>query len=451
MLAVAGGLSGILLAGWIIDLIMGLKPPGDIPITIELHVDWRVLVFSMIVSVMTGVLFGLVPALQATKPDLIPALKDIASQSGMRRSWLRNTLVVAQIAVSLLLLVAAGLTLRALQQLRSMNPGFTPENAVEMSFDLSLQGYQTDNGTQLRKQILSRIEALPGVQAATVTDFMPLSMNYNSTNILIEGAPGLAKTRAVKLFADLVSADFVRIQATPDLLPSDLTGTTVFRPETGSFDFVEGPLFSNIVLVDEINRATPRTQSSLLEAMEEGQVSTEGRSLPLPTPFFVIATQNPVDQIGTFALPESQLDRFLMRITLGYPDRASERSLLQGEDRRHLAMRLQPVMRPSELERAQQEVLAVRASEPLLDYLQALIAATRSGRWFVEGLSPRAGIALLRAAKARALINQRDYVAPDDVQSVLPQTVAHRLVPVAGGGRGRVEQVRAMIDAVPVP
>ncbi len=189
MLAVAGGLVGVALARWIIDSIMALKPPIEIPITLELSVDWRVLIFSMIVSVITGALFGLVPALQATKTDLVPALKDVVSQSGVRRSLLRNGLVVAQIAVSLLLLVAAGLTLRALQQLRSMNPGFNPENALMMNFDLTLQGYQTDAGMQLRKQLLNRVESLPGVQSASITDSMPLSMNYNGTAILIEGQP----------------------------------------------------------------------------------------------------------------------------------------------------------------------------------------------------------------------------------------------------------------------
>lgn len=187
MLAVVGGLGGILLAGWLVDLVVGLKPPVDIPVTLELHLDWRVMGFSVIVSVITGILFGLVPALQATKPDLVPALKDIASQSGVRRSWLRSSLVVAQIAVSLLLLVAAGLTLRALQQLRSMNPGFNPENSLTMSFDLSLQGYKTEPGNQLRKQLLNRIESLPGVQTASLTNFMPLSMNYNGTSVYIEG------------------------------------------------------------------------------------------------------------------------------------------------------------------------------------------------------------------------------------------------------------------------
>ena len=189
MLAVAGGLIGVMLARWIIDSIIALKPPIDIPITLELSVDWRVLVFSMFVSVITGVLFGLVPALQATRTDLVSALKDVASQSGVRRSLLRNSLVVAQIAVSLLLLVAAGLTLRALRQLQTMNPGFNPENAVMMNFDLSLQGYQADAGAQLRKQLLNRVESLPGVRSASITDFVPLSMNYNSAAILIEGQP----------------------------------------------------------------------------------------------------------------------------------------------------------------------------------------------------------------------------------------------------------------------
>mgnify|MGYP000857374317 FL=1 len=185
--------------------------------------------------------------------------------------------------------------------------------------------------------------------------------------------------------------------------------------------------------------------------MEEHQVSVENETRPLPRPFFVIATQNPTDQLGTYPLPESQLDRFLMCITLGYPDRASERALLAGEDRRHAIERLGAVMEPALLMAAQQAVQRVQASDALLDYLQALIAATRNGRWFVEGLSPRAGIAILRAARARALLAQRTYVAPEDVQAILPQTAAHRLVPVAGAGRGRVEQVRAMIEAVPLP
>jgi MoxR-like ATPase len=184
--------------------------------------------------------------------------------------------------------------------------------------------------------------------------------------------------------------------------------------------------------------------------MEEKQVSVEGATRPLPHPFFVIATQNPQDQLGTFALPESQLDRFLMRISIGYPDRAAERLLLAGSDRRDMVDTLPALLDAPELAELQRQVLAVHASDALLNYVQDLVAATRSGQWFLQGLSPRAGIALMRAAKAQALISGRDYVAPDDVQAVLPQTIAHRLVPVGDAGRGAVEQVRAMVDATPL-
>src|SRR6201991_2837610 len=194
-------------------------------------------------------------------------------------------------------------------------------------------------------------------------------------------------------------------------MPSALIGVSVYERSKENFVFHPGPVFAQVLLADEINRAGPKTQSALLEAMEEHQVTVEGQTRALPEPFFVIATQNPSDQLGTYPLPESQLDRFLLRITLGYPDRASERSLLAGTDRRELTQRLEPVMTPAELVAAQHAVHEVVASEPLLDYLQALIAATRSGRWFVDGLSPRAGIAVLRAAKARALMARRSYVA----------------------------------------
>ncbi|NTV87600.1 MAG: MoxR family ATPase, partial [Burkholderiaceae bacterium] len=198
-------------------------------------------------------------------------------------------------------------------------------------------------------------------------------------------------------------------------------------------------------------RASPKTQSALLEAMEERQVTVEGETRALPSPFFVIATQNPHDQLGTYALPESQMDRFLMRISLGYPDRMSERQLLAGADRRDMVEHLPPLLTAGELAKLQQAVMQVHIAAPLLDYVQDLIAATRSGRWFLQGLSPRAGVALVRAARAQALLGGRDYVAPDDVQAILPQTVAHRLIPVSDAGRGAVEQVRAMVEAVPLP
>ena len=270
-------------------------------------------------------------------------------------------------------------------------------------------------------------------------------------HLLIEDVPGVGKTTLAHALAVSLGLSFNRVQFTADLMPSDLTGVSVYERSKEAFVFHPGPVFTQVLLADEINRAGPKTQSALLEAMEEQQVTVENDTRALPRPFFVIATQNPGDQLGTYPLPESQLDRFLMCITLGYPDRASERALLAGEDRRGLVQRLAPVMNGEELLVAQRQVLAVHASDALLDYVQALIAASRNGRWFVEGLSPRAGIALLRAAKARALLEGRDYAAPDDVQAVLPQCVAHRLVPAAGAGRGRVEQVRAMMEAVALP
>jgi len=270
-------------------------------------------------------------------------------------------------------------------------------------------------------------------------------------HLLIEDVPGVGKTTLAHALAVSLGLDFRRVQFTADLMPSDLIGVSVFERAQERFVFHPGPVFAQVLLADEINRAGPKTQSALLEAMEEHQVSVDNETRPLPEPFFVIATQNPSDQLGTYPLPESQLDRFLLRITLGYPDSAAERELLSGGDRRQAAQQLGAVLPPADLLLAQQEVLAVRAAPPLLDYLQALIAATRSGRWFAQGLSPRAGIAVLRVAKARALMAGRDYVAPDDLQAILPQAIAHRVVPVPGAGRGAVEQVRAMIEATPIP
>jgi MoxR-like ATPase len=267
-------------------------------------------------------------------------------------------------------------------------------------------------------------------------------------HLLIEDVPGVGKTTLAHTLAVSLGLHFNRVQFTADLMPSDLVGVSVFERSTEAFVFHPGPVFTQVLLADEINRAGPKTQSALLEAMEEQQVTVENETRALPRPFFVIATQNPSDQLGTYPLPESQLDRFLMCITLGYPDRQSERLLLAGEDRRAAVAQLAPVMSPADLAAAQEAARRVHASDALLDYLQALIAATRGGQWFVEGLSPRAGIGVLRAAKARALLDGRDYVAPDDVQAILPQTIAHRLVPVAGAGRGRREQVRAMVEAI---
>jgi MoxR-like ATPase len=270
-------------------------------------------------------------------------------------------------------------------------------------------------------------------------------------HLLIEDVPGVGKTTLAHALARAFGLHFSRVQFTADLMPSDLSGVSIYERGKEAFVFHPGPVFAQVLLADEINRASPKTQSALLEAMEEKQVTVEGETRPLPSPFFVIATQNPHDQLGTFALPESQLDRFLMRISLGYPDRAAERELLAGSDRRDMVLALQGSLTPIELDWLQRKVMEVHASDPLLNYVQDLVAATRSGRWFLQGLSPRAGIAVVRAAKAQALLSGRDYVAPDDVQAILPQTIAHRLIPVSDAGRGPVEQVRAMIEAVPLP
>ena len=270
-------------------------------------------------------------------------------------------------------------------------------------------------------------------------------------HLLIDDVPGVGKTTLAHGLARTFGLQFSRVQFTSDLMPSDLSGVSIYERGKEAFVFHPGPIFAQVLLADEINRASPKTQSALLEAMEEKQVTIEGATRPLPQPFFVIATQNPLDQLGTYALPESQMDRFLMRISLGYPDRSAERELLLGKDRRQMLDQLPSLLTLGELQALQEAVLAVHAADPLLDYVQDLIAATRSGQWFLQGLSPRAGIAVVRAAKAQALLSGRNYVAPDDVQAILPQTIAHRLVANADAGRGAIEQVRALIQAVPLP
>ncbi|WP_017902689.1 AAA family ATPase [Pseudomonas asplenii] len=262
-------------------------------------------------------------------------------------------------------------------------------------------------------------------------------------HLLIEDLPGMGKTTLSHTLATVLGLSFQRIQFTSDLLPGDILGTSVFDKNSGGFVFHPGPIFAELVLADEINRATPKSQSALLEAMEEGQVTIEGATRPLPSPFFVIATQNPTTQGGTFALPESQLDRFLMRVSLGYPARAAEKALLQGVSRRDLLPRLQPILSHGELAALQQEVKQVRASDPLVDYVLRLVGASRSEAQFAWGLSPRASLAILAAARAWALLAGRDYVIPEDVQAVLPAVVGHRLrerADPAGLGGGALVQ-----------
>jgi MoxR-like ATPase len=273
-------------------------------------------------------------------------------------------------------------------------------------------------------------------------------------HLLIEDLPGVGKTTLAHALSISLGLQFKRVQFTNDLLPGDIVGVQVLDREHSTFRFMPGPVFSQVLLADEINRASPKTQSALLEAMEERQVSIEGSAHRLPDPFFVIATQNPQDQVGTFALPESQLDRFLMCVELGYPDPKSERALLEGQDRRPLLEGLKPRMNPAELLEAQGLVRAIRTSPALLDYVQNLLTQSRRSPLLAEGLSPRAGLALLQAARAWALLDGRNHVLPDDVQAVLPAVGGHRLKPAKGGGasyRGRTELVAELVKAVAVP
>jgi len=246
-------------------------------------------------------------------------------------------------------------------------------------------------------------------------------------HLLIEDIPGVGKTTLAHALAESLGLSYQRIQFTSDLLPADIIGVSVFERETSTFNFHKGPVFAQLVLADEINRATPKAQSALLEAMEEHQVTADGQTYPLTNPFFVIGTQNPVYQIGTYPLPESQLDRFLMRIQLGYPDASLERQLLLGQDRRDLLATLAPTLSPQQLLLMQMMVPRVHASDALLDYIQAIVRYTREAPQFEAGLSPRASIALLRAAQAWALIHSHPGVTPEDVQAVLGAVVGHRL------------------------
>ena len=271
-------------------------------------------------------------------------------------------------------------------------------------------------------------------------------------HLLIEDLPGVGKTILAHVLARLLGLNFHRIQFTSDMLPADIIGVSIFDRGTGAFQFHPGPIFAQMVLVDEVNRATPKTQSALLEAMEEHQVTTEGETRPLPEPFFVIATQNPSHQIGTFPLPESQLDRFLMRIELGYPDHAAERELLAGSDRRDMIATLTPCMEPGNMVELQSSLAQVHASDALIAYVQALAEHTRRAPEYETGLSPRAALALLRAARAWALLDERDMVLPEDVQAVLPAVASHRLHPVGGAsGASAQEMAAALIGAVPLP
>lgn len=271
-------------------------------------------------------------------------------------------------------------------------------------------------------------------------------------HLLIEDLPGMGKTTLSQALAKVMGLSYQRIQFTSDLLPGDILGTSVFDRNSGAFVFHPGPVFAELVLADEINRATPKSQSALLEAMEEGQVTIDGATRPLPDPFFVIATQNPTSQGGTFALPESQLDRFLMRLSLGYPAPAAEKTLLMGETGRTRLESLQPALTRTQLLALQGMVPKVAASEAVIDYILRLVARTRESHLSAWGLSPRASLGLLAAARAWAMLENRAYVIPEDVQAVLPAVVSHRLRasddPAGHGGGGLAQRLLAEVAAV---
>ncbi len=269
-------------------------------------------------------------------------------------------------------------------------------------------------------------------------------------HLLIEDLPGMGKTTLAHLLAQILGLQFHRIQFTSDLLPADLLGVSVYDRERNGFVFHPGPIFSQVILADEINRATPKAQSALLEAMEEHQVTAEGETRKLPEPFFVIATQNPSHQVGTFPLPESQLDRFLLRIELGYPDRQAERALLTGQDRRDMLAQLVPLLEANDLAALQAEVGGVHLSDALVDYVQALIAATRQSARFSLGLSPRGGISLVRSAQAWALLHGRRSVVPEDIQAVFVAVAGHRLRPASGNETGSAA-AQALLGSVAIP
>jgi MoxR-like ATPase len=272
-------------------------------------------------------------------------------------------------------------------------------------------------------------------------------------HLLIEDLPGMGKTTMAHTLARLLGLDFQRIQFTSDMLPADIIGVSIFDRDKGGFEFHPGPIFAQLVLADEVNRATPKTQSALLEAMEERQVTAEGQTRPLPAPFFVIATQNPAHQIGTFPLPESQLDRFLMRVELGYPDREAERALLAGSDRREMLAELAPCLDAPTLLALQAATHQVHVSAALIEYVQAIVDHTRNSPLWHTGLSPRAALALIAAARAWALIEGRDHALPEDVQAVLPGVAIHRLHP-SGEATARMsaaDVAALLIEAVPIP
>ena len=270
-------------------------------------------------------------------------------------------------------------------------------------------------------------------------------------HLLIEDVPGVGKTTLAHALARVIGSEYQRIQFTSDLLPADILGVSIYKRDRDEFELHPGPIFSQVILADEVNRATPKTQSALLEGMAERQVTIENQTHALPDPFFVMATQNPLDLVGTFPLPDSQLDRFLLSFSIGYPDPAAERALLKAEDRSLLLERTGQKLTPEDVRALQQACDEIHVSESLLDYVQALLKETRDERWFESGLSPRAGLALLSASRAHAFLDGRDYVVPEDIKAIFPGLARHRLSPSSGFSQSPDDQVQELLSQVPIP
>lgn len=293
--------------------------------------------------------------------------------------------------------------------------------------------------TNLNKTIVGKDEAIRLVLVAL----------FSGGHALLEDVPGVGKTLLAKSLARCIDGKFQRIQCTPDLLPTDITGTNIWNPKSGEFQFMAGPVFTHVLLADEINRATPRTQSALLEVMEEHQVTLDGLSRPVPSPFFAIATQNPVEYQGTFPLPEAQMDRFALSFSLGYPNEAEELEMLTRLSTPTRTEELQPCITPGEVAAIQQQCAAVRVEASVQQYLLALVRATRQHPDITLGVSPRGTVAFQKAAQAWAFLSDRDYVLPDDIKALAPHVLAHRLIP-AGGNRAAT-LVSGLLDTIPIP
>ncbi|WGP00434.1 MoxR family ATPase [Saccharophagus degradans] len=289
----------------------------------------------------------------------------------------------------------------------------------------------------MNKQIEDLIDAIGQVLLGKNHQVkLALACLFARGHLLIEDLPGMGKTTLAQCLAKVLGLHYERIQFTSDLLPADILGVSIFDQNTSEFRFHKGPIFSQVLLADEINRSTPKSQSALLEAMEEKQVTIEGSTRQLPKPFFVIATQNPLSQAGTYPLPESQLDRFLLRISLGYPSRAAEKMLFKGVDPRQRLADMQPIITLPQLDAIQTHIDTIQATDSVLDYLQRLMDFTRYDSSFSYGISPRGALALLKSAKAWAFIHNRDHVVPEDIQAVLEPVVGHRIRGTGAGASG---------------